>query len=187
MRRYDVEVEFKSREGSISKAMPLGEMYVTTKRVEGTTYCLASEVDALESFCTGLEGVNDGLRGDAQTLRGYINTYGETPAMTWSNREHWKNRAERAEAAVERLKMDAEHLQYERDEAREANVRLVEALEDFGIHDALCLLSQWHEGRPTATGGYETRYGDTWYQGDDKPPCTCGLGAALAEARKEKV
>ena len=99
-------------------------------------------------------------------LRGYIKTYGETPTMTWSNREHWKQRAERAEAA---------------------NVRLVEALEDFGIHDALCLLSQWHEGRPTATGGYETRYGDTWYQGDDKPPCTCGLGAALEEAKKEKV
>ena len=28
-------------------------------------------------------------------------------------------RAERAEADVEKLKMDAEHLQYERDEARE--------------------------------------------------------------------
>ena len=31
----------------------------------------------------------------------------------------WKNRAERAEADIEKLKMDAEHLQYERDEARE--------------------------------------------------------------------
>ncbi len=59
------------------------------------------------------------MESDAQTLRGYINTYGETPAMTWSNREHWKNRAERAEAAIDKLKMDAEHLQYERDEARE--------------------------------------------------------------------
>ena len=59
------------------------------------------------------------LESDAQTLRGYINTYGETPAMTWSNREHWKKRAERAESDVEKLKMDAEHLQYERDEARE--------------------------------------------------------------------
>ncbi|MGB9408407.1 MAG: hypothetical protein WCA89_12775, partial [Terracidiphilus sp.] len=59
------------------------------------------------------------LESDAQTLRGYIKTHGETPAMTWSTREHWKKRAERAEADVEKLKMDAEHLQYERDEARE--------------------------------------------------------------------
>ena len=38
--------------------------------------------------------------GDGATLRGYIATYGETPAMTASNREHWKRRAEIAEAAL---------------------------------------------------------------------------------------
>ena len=87
---------------------------------------LIADFEALESFCEGLKGVNDGLRakiadieGDAATLRGYINTYGETPAMTWSSREHWKNRSVRAELDIEKLKMDAEHLQYERDEARE--------------------------------------------------------------------
>jgi len=36
---------------------------------------------------------------DARTLRGYIETYGETPAMTAANRDHWKQRAEIAEAA----------------------------------------------------------------------------------------
>jgi FtsZ-binding cell division protein ZapB len=179
VRRYDVEVEFKSREGSISKAMPLGEMYVTTKRVEGTTYCLASEVDALESFCTGLEGVNDGLRGDAQTLRGYINTYGETPAMTWSNREYWKNRAERAETDVEKLKMDAEHLQYERDEAREANGRLVSAMEE--ARALIFAMDTWNEDVQKVIGrvpntGFE-RAGDILAE----------IDAALAEARKEKV
>ena len=38
--------------------------------------------------------------GDGSTLRGYIATYGETPAMTAGNREHWKRRAEIAEAAL---------------------------------------------------------------------------------------
>ncbi len=38
--------------------------------------------------------------GDGATLRGYIHEYGETPAMTASNREHWKRRAEAAEAAL---------------------------------------------------------------------------------------
>ena len=38
--------------------------------------------------------------GDGTTLRGYIKTYGETPTMTASNREHWKRRAEAAETQL---------------------------------------------------------------------------------------
>jgi hypothetical protein len=45
----------------------------------------------------------DAIKEDADTLRGYIDTHGETPAMTWSNREHWKKRAERAEARCSAL------------------------------------------------------------------------------------
>ena len=68
---------------------------------------LIADFEALESFCEGLKGVNDGLRekvadleGDAMTLRGYIKTYGETPTMTASSRDHWKKRAERAEGVI---------------------------------------------------------------------------------------
>jgi hypothetical protein len=62
-------------------------------------------------------------------------------------------------------------------------VEAVEALADYCSHQMPCLLAQWHEGRPTSDGHYETRYGSKWYRGDDKPPCTCGLDAALAEAK----
>ncbi len=61
--------------------------------LETREFVKASDVVAMES--------------DAQTLRGYIKTHGETPAMTWSNREHWKKRAERAEADVEKLNRKA--------------------------------------------------------------------------------
>ena len=45
----------------------------------------------------------------------------------------WKKRAVRAEADIEKLKMDAEHLQYERDEAREKlAARPVEAKAEAG-------------------------------------------------------
>ena len=111
---------------------------------------LIADFEALESFCEGLKGVNDSLRekiadieGDAATLRGYINTYGETPAMTWSSREHWKNRAVRAELDVEKLKMDAEHLQYERDEAREK----LAAEPDPRLREELALYREEYEAR----------------------------------------
>lgn len=70
----------------------------------------------------------------------------------------------------------------EKAEAREA--ALVEALEEYGAHQIPCVLALWHEGRPTKDGGYETRYGDKWYQQNEKPPCTCGLDAALAKEGK---
>ncbi len=38
------------------------------------------------------------LAGDAETLRGYLKHYGETPTMTASSRNHWRHRAEAAEA-----------------------------------------------------------------------------------------
>jgi hypothetical protein len=63
---------------------------------------------------------------------------------------------------------------------------LKEALADFGVHQMPCLLALWYEGRPTVNGGYETRYGDKWYQRDDKPPCTCGLDAALAHPAEKQ-
>ena len=66
-------------------------------------------------------------------------------------------RAERAEADVEKLKMDAEHLQYERDEARETNVRLVAAL--VAIEDHHGETEDWRDI----------------------------ARSALAEARKEKI
>jgi hypothetical protein len=55
------------------------------------------------------------------------------------------------------------------------------ALREYCCHDTSCPLAQWSQGRPTKDGGYETMYAGKWYQGDDKPACTCGLGAALAE------
>jgi hypothetical protein len=67
------------------------------------------------------------------------------------------------------------------------NARLVEALEEYGVHMAHCLLSQWRAGRPTKDGGYESKYGDKWYQGDDKPKCTCGLDAALQSPEPPKA
>jgi hypothetical protein len=57
-----------------------------------------------------------------------------------------------------------------------------EALADYGSHQMPCLLAQWHEGRPTSDGGYETRYGNQWYGRDEKPTCTCGFDAALTPA-----
>lgn len=48
--------------------------------------------------------VVDHDEGDAATLRGYINTYGETPSMTASSREYWKARAEAAEGEIARLR-----------------------------------------------------------------------------------
>lgn len=39
--------------------------------------------------------------GDAATLRGFIKTFGSTPSMVASDRDHWKRRAEEAEAQVE--------------------------------------------------------------------------------------
>lgn len=74
------------------------------------------------------------LAGDAQTLRGYIKTHGETPAMTWSNREHWKKRAELAEAAngklvaaLKVLSKCAKKFQLETDE-KKRNGRIWDAL-----------------------------------------------------------
>jgi hypothetical protein len=46
------------------------------------------------------------IEADAATLRGYIATYGETPSMTASSRDHWKARAEKAEAEVMRRNAD---------------------------------------------------------------------------------
>ncbi len=57
--------------------------------------------------------------------------------------------------------------------------RLREGLEEYGVHMNICLLSQWHAGRPTADGGYESQFGDTWYPRGEAPPCICGLAAAL--------
>ena len=61
--------------------------------------------------------------------------------------------------------------------------RLREALADYGRHDSTCLAGQWRQGRPTSDGGYETLYGYSkdmkWYREPARPPCTCGLFAAL--------
>ena len=65
------------------------------------------------------------------------------------------------------------------------NARLAEALEEYGVHMAHCLLSQRRAGRPTKDGGYESKYGDKWYQGDDKPACTCGLSDIMEEVSHE--
>jgi hypothetical protein len=60
----------------------------------------------------------------------------------------------------------------------------LEKLEDFTVHEMPCPLAQWSQGRPTKDGGYETMYGGKWYQGDEKPACTCGLDAALSAAKE---
>lgn len=73
------------------------------------------------------------------------------------------------------------------DKVEKRVVALVDVLYGFGNHQFPCLLAQGYEGRPTKDGGYETRYGDKWYQRDDKPPCTCGLDAALAASREAGV
>ena len=64
--------------------------------------------------------------------------------------------------------------------------RLRDALGEYGVHQFQCLLSQWHAGRPTGDGRYEMKYGDKWYRDDKKPPCTCGLSAALDEGKEVK-
>ena len=60
----------------------------------------------------------------------------------------------------------------------------LEKLQDYTSHEMSCPLAQWSQGRPTKDGCYETMYAGKWYQGDDKPACTCGLGSALAAARE---
>ncbi len=59
--------------------------------------------------------------------------------------------------------------------------RLHDALAEFGMHDYSCLQGQFHAGRPTDDGGYETKFGDKWYLTGSKPDCTCGFEAALKE------
>ena len=75
-----------------------------------------------------------------------------------------------------------EHALVERQLKRIAE--LEEALENYGVHCPPCPLSQWRGGRSTAAGGYEMKWGDKWYPGEEKPECTCGLGAILAKERK---
>ena len=91
--------------------------------------------------------------------------------------------------SVTALGKTATHLEEEREYnaqlAREAQAerdRLHEALESYGRHDNDCILSRCSQGRPTASGGYESRYKGVWYETrpvDKTPPCECGLDAAL--------
>lgn len=81
------------------------------------------------------------------------------------------------------LATDYDSLSTRHARAIEALRGCVEALGEYGSHEMPCLLAQWHAGRPTKDGGYETRYGDKWYQRDDKPLCTCGFEDDLAAAR----
>jgi hypothetical protein len=154
--------------------------------LETREFVKASDVVAMES--------------DAQTLRGYIKTHGETPAMTWSTREHWKNRAERAEADIEKLKMDAEHLQYERDEAREANVKPAGSLRKAEDRIDKSLLSKvvgvivnerLKVRRLTGEGLAKSILDVIFPDGTEDPPSSWPTNeaesAALAEARKEST
>ena len=68
----------------------------------------------------------------------------------------------------------------------EAYREAVEALTLYGVHDNDYVAGQWHAGRPTSDGGYESLYGRgeraKWYPRGEAPPCTCGLDAVLAKA-----
>ena len=78
----------------------------------------------------------------------------------------------------------APDLQAENQVLQAAVRQLGEALANFGTHDRDCLLSQGHAGRPTEDGGYETKFGDEWYQRGEWPECTCGLSTALAKEKE---
>ena len=64
--------------------------------------------------------------------------------------------------------------------AQAENLKLREALGDYGGHWRFCGLSDFRNGRPTADGGYELDYGGKWYPADAPPPCSCGLADLLS-------
>ena len=54
----------------------------------------------------------------------------------------------------------------------------IEQVLSYTEHDIMCVRRTWHAGRPTASGGYETMFGDKWYQSkpvNEEPKCDCGL------------
>jgi len=89
--------------------------------------------------------------------------------------EEFRNARDKAEELVAALKkaIAQSSTQYR---------EMVKALEEYGSHQLPCPLAQWSRGRPTKDGGYETMYAGKWYQGDDKPECTCGFSAAVARS-----
>ena len=67
------------------------------------------------------------------------------------------------------------------EEQKNALERLIESEHDIG-----CARMSFQGGRPTASGGYEMKYGNTWYESgpvDRTPECDCGLDEAVAIIR----
>ena len=59
----------------------------------------------------------------------------------------------------------------------------VKDLLNYTQHDTVCIRSSWCAGRPTNSGGYETKFGNTWYESrpvDREPKCNCGLDDLIA-------
>jgi len=90
--------------------------------------------------------------------------------------EDWEQEDDDYARAMERY---ADHVEAYMDHIEAENKRLLNAFGVYGVHESGCILSQWHQGRPTADGGYETQFGSKWYQRGEWPECTCGFTAAL--------
>lgn len=80
----------------------------------------------------------------------------------------------------------AEHICRRADRIK-PNVKLDDLL-NYVVHDGKCLCSQWRQGRPTESGGYETLYGygenEKWYPLGEEPPCSCGLNDIIDACRR---
>lgn len=66
----------------------------------------------------------------------------------------------------------------------------LDALMLYLEHDRDCIRSQFNGGRPTGDGGYEQKFGKTWYRVkpvDESPKCDCGLQEALDRVEAERA
>ena len=83
-------------------------------------------------------------------------------------------------ARVTQLEKQTDHTVCDRTvEKLTERARGLEAVVDrYGVHERDCILSQYQQGRPTPSGGYEMMYQNTWYEvrpTNKTPACQCGL------------
>lgn len=64
--------------------------------------------------------------------------------------------------------------------------RMEKALNEYGDHRRVCILTFWEAGEPTPDGGYRTKYKGRWYQSkpvNEEPKCNCGFDESLDDGK----